>query len=68
VRNHDPSTTFMTEVYSRITNNKDKVGVRKDFLRSDLKDTSTVETNLGPCLLMGLASWIVLYALYGLLN
>ena len=67
MRNHDPSTTFMTEVYRRITHNKDKAGVRKDLLRSDLKDTSTVETNLGPCLLMGLGSWIALYALYGLL-
>ena len=42
--------------------------MRKDLLESNLKDTSTVETNLGPCLLMGLGSWIVLYTLYGLLS
>lgn len=41
--------------------------MRKDLLRGDLKDTSTIETNLGPCLLMGVVSWLVLYSLYGLL-
>jgi len=65
VRNDDPSTTFMTDVYGRIT--KGSAGVRKDLLRGDLKDTSTIETNLGPCLLMGVASWLILYSLYGLL-
>lgn len=68
MRNDDPSTTFMTDVYSRIAKNKGNVAVRKDLLQSNLKDTSTVETNLGPCLLMGLGSWIVLYSLYGLLS
>ncbi|MEE2729464.1 hypothetical protein [Ketobacter sp.] len=58
----------MTDVYSRIASSKGNVGVRKDLSQSNLKDTSTVETNLGPCLLMGLASWIVLYSLYGLLS
>ncbi len=58
----------MTDVYSRIANGKGNVGVRKGLMRNDLKDTSTVETNLGPCLLMGLASWVVLYSLYSLLT
>ncbi|WP_267892396.1 hypothetical protein [Ketobacter alkanivorans] len=41
--------------------------MRKDLLRGDLKDASTIETNLGPCLLMGVVSWLILYSLYGLL-
>ena len=66
VRIDDPSSTFMTGVYRHIR--KGNSGVRKDLLRADMKDTSTVETNLGPCLAMGLVSWLVLYALYGLLS
>ena len=68
MRNTDPSATFMTDVYRHITKDKGNVRVRKDLLHSDMKDTSAVETNLGPCLLMGLMSWIVLYSLYGLLS
>lgn len=66
MHNEDPSTTFMTDVYSRIK--KGNNGMRKDLLRTDLKEISAVETNLGPCLLMGAVSWMVLYSLYGLLG
>jgi hypothetical protein len=59
VINHDPSSTFMTDVYTRI-----KKG--NTSMRDDLRESSVVDTNLGPCLAMGVVSWLVLYSLYSL--
>lgn len=57
VIDEDPSSTFMADTYSRM----DKGST---ILRADLKDSSVVGTSLGPCLVMAVVSWGVLYTLY----
>lgn len=65
----DSSATFMTAIYSRI---KKRQGAMRRNQRDCPSDTAAVasaavDTNLGPALLMGAASWLLLFFLYRLL-
>lgn len=56
----------MSEVYRRIGGgNRSRNG---SLLHGQSRLVSTMDHSLNPCLLLGLASWLVLYGLYGLLT
>ncbi|MAR91416.1 MAG: hypothetical protein SV765_08765 [Pseudomonadota bacterium] len=66
MRNTDSSASFMSEVYRRIGGgNRSRNG---SLLHGQSRLVSTMDHSLNPCLLLGLASWLVLYGLYGLLT
>jgi len=43
VLKEDPSSTFMSDIYSRMDKGN-------GAMRADLRESSVVDTNLGPCL------------------
>lgn len=53
----DASTTFMSDVYSRLKN-------RQGDTASMDKDSTVIDTSIGPCLLMGAVSWVLLFSVY----
>jgi len=53
----DVSTTFMSDVYSRLKNRQGDNAVMD-------KDSTVIDTSIGPCLVMGAVSWMVLFAVY----
>jgi hypothetical protein len=51
------STTFMSEIHTRLTPRQGDTPLMQS-------QSTVVDTSIGPCLLMGALSWLLLFSLY----
>lgn len=51
------STTFMSDLYSRLKPRQGDTPLMQPH-------STVVDTSIGPCLLMGALSWLILFSLY----
>lgn len=57
MHSEDSSTKFMSEIYTRIKSGQGDASHMN-------RDTTVIDTSIGPCMLMGAMSWLVLFTLY----
>ncbi len=51
------SANFMSDIYSRMKARKGEASLMN-------QDSTVIDTNLGPCMVIGALSWLVLFSLY----
>lgn len=57
MKSEDAPSTFMSEVYSGLRAGQGDLSPME-------RDSTAIDTSIGPCVVMGALSWLVLFSLY----